>query len=149
MFNTHIKMAFWAVLVLFTLTVTRKQLNQLLKVFFGKTPGTNWLNVSFHHWFLFSRLGMSPIYLVIAFLFPMLLWVVKECHHWTLRPNLLTGTLRRQIHTLQFPPHPRTKFNGGLHPAEMKSIKMELWSAPGWMAALWPPMVCAEWEFLV
>ena len=149
MFNTLIKMAFWAVLVLFTLTVTRKQLNQLLKMFFGKNPGTNGLNVSFHHWFLFSRLGMLPIYLGIAFPFPMLLWVDKECHHWTLKLNLLTGTLRRQIHTLQFPPHPRTKFNGGLHPAEMTSIKMELWSAPGWMAALRPPMVCAEWELLV
>ena len=147
MFNTLIKMAFWAVLVLFTLTVTRKQLNQLLKMFFfGKSPGTS---VSFRHWFLFSRLEMSPIYLGIAFLFLMLLWVDKECHHWTLRPNLLTGTLRRQIHTLQFPPRPRTKFNGGLHPAEMTSIKMEPWSAPGWMAALLPPMVCAEWELLV
>lgn len=43
MFNTLIKLlinhnnhrkSFWAVLVLFTLTVTRKQLNQLLKMFF-------------------------------------------------------------------------------------------------------------------
>lgn len=143
--NNHRK-SFWAVLVLFTLTVTRKQLNQLLKVFFWQNFFTS---VSFRHWCLFSHLGMSPIYLGIAFLFPMLLWVDKECHHWTLRPNLLTGTLRRQIHTLQFPPHPRTKFNGGLHPAEMRSIKMEPWSAPGWMAVLLPPMVCAEWELLV